>query len=109
MALNINKSRLFKIAHAILRKAEATTISEALRLAWKAMRLQSSLIKGNVRFSFRKVSGEIRVAYGTLCGLDRICKPKTATSKPRRQPDDIICYYDIEKHAFRSFNAANLI
>ena len=33
MALNINKHRLFKMAHAMIRKSEAVNLSDALRQA----------------------------------------------------------------------------
>ncbi len=108
MALNINKHRLFKMAHAMIRKSEAINLSDALRQAWKVMKLQAQLLVSKVHFTFRKVSGEIREAYGTLCDIDYT--PKTpANGKPRQRPDDIICYFDLDKQAFRSFNAANLI
>lgn len=109
MATSINKSQLFKMAHAMLRKAEVNTLSEALRQAWKAMKLHANMLVGQVRFTFRKVSGEIREAIGTLYNIDYT--PKTpANGKPRKErPVDVVCYFDVEKNAFRSFCAANLI
>lgn len=66
MALNINKHRLFKMAHAMIRKSEAVNLSDALRQAWKVMKLQAQLLVCKVHFTFRKVSGEIREAYGNI-------------------------------------------
>ena len=109
MKANINKSQLMKMAHTMLRKAEVANLSEALRKAWKAMKLHAAMFVGQVRFSFRKVSGEIRQAVGTLCNINYT--PKTpANGKPRKErPADVVCYFDVEKNAFRSFCAVNLI
>lgn len=107
--LKINKSQLFKMAHTMLRKAEATNMSEALIKAWKAMKLKATMMVGATKFAYRKLDGTIREAVGTLFNLNYT--PKTQangkTRKPR--PEDIICYFDIESNGFRSFNAANLI
>lgn len=58
------KSRLMSIAHAI--KGQFATFAEALRHAWRVVRLYRNLTKQTVSFRFRKVSGEIREAVGTL-------------------------------------------
>ncbi len=109
MATQINKSQLFKMAHTMLRKAEASNFSEALRKAWKVMKLHARMLAGKVEFSYRKMDGGIRKAVGTLFNINYT--PKTpADGKPRKErPVDVICYFDIEKNAFRSFCAANLI
>lgn len=109
MKANINKSQLFKMAHTMLRKAEANNMSEALIKAWKAVKLKATMMVGKAKFAYRKLDGTIREAIGTLFNLNYT--PKTpANGKPRKaRPDDIICYFDIESNGFRSFNAANLI
>lgn len=37
--MKVNKSKLFKIAHAIIKKGEASNFSDALKAAWKAIRV----------------------------------------------------------------------
>lgn len=105
MKAQINKSQLFKMAHTMLRKAEAANLSEALTKAWKALKLKAAMMAGNVAFAFRKLNGEIRQAVGTLVNVAYTAKNTTRKAGPA----DVICYFDVEKNAFRSFNAANLI
>ncbi len=57
------KTKLFKIAHAI--KAQFATFGEALKQAWRIIKLQSRMMVGNASFKFRKVDGSIREAVGT--------------------------------------------
>lgn len=104
--MKINKSKLFKIAHAILRKAQVATWSEALKAAWKAVKVYTQMLVGNAEFSFRKVNGEIRKAIGTLHDLDYTAKG-TGTSSDKNA--DVICFWDVEKQAFRSFKSVTLI
>lgn len=102
--MKVNKSKLFKIAHAIMKKGEATNFSEALKAAWKAIRVYSNMLVGKVNFTFKKVNGEIRHAIGTLINLDYVRKTKGDSKNA-----DVISFWDCEKQAFRSFKAANLI
>lgn len=104
--MKVNKSKLFKVAYAILRKAQAASFSEALRMAWKAMKIYTSMLTGKVEFSFCKVNGEIRKAVGTLSNLNYQAK---RTESHTDKNADVICYCDCEKNAFRSFKAATLI
>lgn len=109
MANAINKSQLFKMAHTMLRKAVVANFSEALRKAWQVMKLHAQMLIGKVEFAYCKMDGGVRKAVGTLFNIDYT--PKTpANGKPRRErPADVVCYFDVEKNAFRSFCAANLI
>lgn len=102
----IDKSRLFKIAHSILRRSKASSFSEALRMAWKAIKVYSQMLVGKATFTFRKANGEIRKAIGTLCNIDY--HPSGNASKGERAAD-CICYWDVEKNSFRSFNASTLL
>lgn len=104
--MKVNKSKLFKIAHAILKKGEAENFSKALKSAWKAIKVYSLLLVGNVEFTFKKVNGEIRHAIGTLFNLSYI---KKNTGDDDTKNADVICFWDCEKEAFRSFKAATLI
>lgn len=60
--------------------------------------------KGIVEFIFKKKSnGKIRRAKGTL---KRDLIPPEAQRKrgrPRRRPEDLVIYYDVDKRAIRSF------
>ena len=104
--MKVNKSKLFKIAHAIIRKGEAENFSQALKSAWKAIKVYSRMLVGSVEFTFKKVNGEIRHAIGTLFNLNYVRKTKGEADSKNA---DVICFWDCEKEAFRSFKAATLI
>lgn len=107
MITKTDKSKLFKIAHTLIRKAQASSLSEALRLAWKAIKIYAKMHTGKVEFSFRKLDGTIRKAVGTLCDIDYTPSPN---AKTRGKPDDdVMCYFDVEKNNFRSFRIISLI
>lgn len=98
--MKISKSEVFRTANSIA-KSNNITISEALKKAWKAAKLQVRLSVGEVRFKFRKCNGEIREAVGVLKDLT-----EDAVTRFR---GNAVCYYDVEKKGFRSFAVANLI
>lgn len=104
--MKVNKSKLFKIAHAIIKKGEAISFSQALKAAWKAIRIYSSMLVGEVAFTFKKVNGEIRHAVGTLRNFDYI---RQSAGDADGRNADVICFWDCEKSAFRSFKASTLI
>lgn len=95
------KSKLFKIAHAI--KGQFENFSQALKQAWKIIKLQAKMMIGNVRFQYYKVSGEVREAVGTLS----VSYESKGTG--RELPSDSFMYYDCEAKGFRSFKVYNLI
>lgn len=107
--MKIDRKKLFKIAHSIWKKAKATSFGEALRMAWKAIRIYSEMLVGEVHFTFVKANGEVREAIGTLHNIDYTPSPATAGKPRAERPADCICYWDVEKGTFRSFNAYNLI
>lgn len=104
--MKVNKSKLFKIAHAIIKKGEAASFSEALKSAWKAIKVYARLLVGKVEFTFKKVNGEVRHAVGTLYNLNYVRK---TTGEGDAKNADVIPFWDCEKGAFRSFKAATLI
>lgn len=55
--MKVDKSSIFKVANAIRRSQNGLTIGEALKMAWKAAKLQIELAAGEVRFRYRKVNG----------------------------------------------------
>ena len=101
-----NKSLVMKAAWAILKKAEVSTISEALKVAWKAVKLKVEMAKGVVKFQYRKASGEVRTAIGTLKSGMVNYEPKGTNRKPCYST---VAYWDIEKKAFRSFCISHLL
>jgi len=99
--MKIDKSVLFRIANAMYHSHKAATISDALRMVWKAAKLQIKLAAGEVRFQYRKINGEIRQAVGTLKNMvDENTSAFNSTA---------MFYFDVEKRGFRSFAIANLI
>lgn len=102
----IDKSKLFRMAHSILKRSQVGSFSEALRMAWKAAKIYARMLMGVAHFTFRKANGEIRHAVGTLCDVNY---HPTGNVIRKDRAADCICFWDVEKQAFRSFNAAKLI
>ncbi len=96
-------SQVFTLAWQFV-KRNGFSLSEALKTAWRNVKLKAALHKGIVKFYFTKVDGTLREAYGTLA--DSIT-PDTAGH--RRACDTTQTYYDTEKQAWRCFKKANLI
>ena len=99
--MKVDKSSIFKVANAIRRSQNGLTIGEALKMAWKAAKLQIELAAGEVRFRYRKVNGEVREAVGTLKNM--------VTDTFSAFNGTAMFYFDIEKKGFRSFVVANLV
>lgn len=58
------KSKVFKLAHLI--KSNFATWSQALKVAWRKIKLEAGLAKGIVCFSFvKKSTGEETMRYGS--------------------------------------------
>lgn len=47
-------------------KRNGLSLSEALTIAWRNIKLRAAMSSRIIRFYFRKVDGTIREAYGTL-------------------------------------------
>lgn len=86
-------------------KRNGLTLSEALTIAWRNIKLRAAMAARIVRFYFRKVDGTTREAYGTLA--ERLA-PATAGTSNRRHNDTVQTYFDTEKQEWRSFKKANL-
>lgn len=99
--MNVSKSTIFKTANAIYHSKKASTIGEALRMTWRAAKLQMRLAAGEVKFSYLKMNGERRNAVGTLRNM--------VTETAPAFNGTAMFYFDIEKKGFRSFAIANLI
>lgn len=94
------KTLLFKIAHSI--KSSFNTFGQALKQAWKIIKLRMKMKFRNVAFSFKKVDGSIRNAVGTL-NISYESKGGKAINY------GVINYFDTEVNGWRSFKAENLI
>lgn len=86
-------------------KRNGYTMSEALKCAWRNVRLHAAMAKGVVKFYFQKVDGSIREAFGTLAAN---IVPGTKGTE-RRQNPTIQTYFDTDRQEWRSFKKANLL
>lgn len=80
-------------------------LSDALRLAWRNIKLRDALSQRIVKFYFQKIDGTIREAYGTLADS----KIPATAGTDRRANNTVQTYFDTEKQAWRCFKKANLI
>jgi len=86
-------------------KSAGLTLSEALKKAWKAVKLKSKLLSGIVEFSFAKKDGSIRKAIGTL----DLALFDYEVKGSKKENYKSITYWDIEANGFRSFSIGSLI
>lgn len=93
-----------KLAWQMVRK-NGYTMSEALKVAWLNMKLKMQMKQKIVRFYYRKVSGEIREAFGSL---QENLLPETKGTG-RKPNDTLFTYFDTERGEYRSFKRANLL
>lgn len=96
------KRRLFKMAWAI--KAQFGSLSEALKFAWKVIKLQFRLVtEALVSFKYKKIDGTIRQANGSNANLPY-------TGNVRKEPQfGLLTYWDLDALAFRSAKIENLL
>lgn len=86
-------------------KRNGYNISEALKAAWRNVKLVAAMHVKIVQFFFTKVDGTIRQAFGTLEG-DKLPEGKGSGRKPN---DSVQVYFDTEKGEFRCFKKCNLV
>lgn len=102
----VNKSLVMKAAWEAVRNNKVASFAEALKKAWQAYKIKAQMMVGVAKFAFRKANGEVRKAVGTLSGnLFHYESKGTGRANHART----ICYWDLEKRAFRSFNIETLI
>lgn len=101
---NIIKSNVFKLAWVFIRKHQVS-LSEALKIAWRNIKLRIAMATKIVAFTFRKTDGSIREAIGTLKS-DMLPQVK-GTGRPT--PEHLQLYYDIQKECYRCFNKIELL
>lgn len=87
-------------------KRNGMTLADALKKAWQVFKLKAQMMKGIVRFYFRKVDGTIREAYGTL---KTDLMPEIKGEDNRRKNDTVQTYFDTERQEFRCFKLANIV
>lgn len=87
-------------------KRNGMILADALKKAWQVFKLKAQMMKGIVRFYFRKVDGTIREAYGTL-RTDLM--PEIKGEDNRRKNDTVQTYFDTERQEFRCFKLANIV
>ena len=85
-------------------KRNGFSMSEALKVAWQNFKVRKAMLAGIARFTFRKIDGTIREAYGTLRSN---LMPQTNGS--RKANDTVQTYFDTERQEFRCFKKANLL
>lgn len=95
------RTLLFTIAHRV--KSNFDNFSEALKYAWKVIKLRMQLTKRVVSFKFKKVDGSIRSAVGTLKS-DLLPQGKGKSSSPT-----VFTYFDLEVNDYRCAKIENLI
>lgn len=86
-------------------KKNGYTMAEALKTAWRNIKLRTQMQQRIVKFYFQKVNGSIREAYGTL---KETLIPATGDDN-RKKNDTVQVFFDTEKQAWRCFKKANLI
>lgn len=101
----VSKTSVMSTAWAIFKKGTVTTFADALRKAWQAMKLKAAMTTQVVAFTFRKASGEIRKALGTL----KAGAYDYTTKGTGHHSLTSVCYWDVEKHGFRSFSVGSLL
>ena len=82
------------------------TMSEALKTAWRNIKLRAAMRKGIVKFYYQKVDGTLREAYGTL---KESLVPALSGNDSRKKSDTVQTYYDTEKESWRCFKSQNLV
>ncbi|MCD7898883.1 MAG: SH3 beta-barrel fold-containing protein [Bacteroides sp.] len=88
-------------------KDNGWTLREGLRTAWKNIKLKTNMKKGIAGFSYRKVDGSVKVAFGTL---DKSLTPDWRPGSRKRKINNAVqIYYDVETASWRSFRKTNLL
>ena len=93
--------RVMRYAHHIYHNSERSW-RESLVTAWELYHLKQALLKGRVKFYYKKKDGVYRVAFGTLA-----LHLKTVSKKAENLT--VLTYYDLERNAFRCFKIENFL
>lgn len=103
-----NRSIAMRLAWRLYRENRGqVALGHCIVAAWKVLRLNAALQEGLVRFTFRKMNGEVREAVGTLKSDLFVATPPKVTERPEYLTH--VRYFDVEKNAIRSFRAERLL
>jgi len=80
------------------------TQKEALKTAWRNLKLCKKMSEGVVRFVFKKIDGSFREAHGSLAQ-----NVLPATNGSRRTNDTCQTYFDVDRNEWRCFRKSNLL
>jgi len=94
------KRRLLNIAWSVVNQFDS--FGEALKHAWKVIKLQAELCMGVVKFAYTKKDGTRRAAIGTLDNVP-------AVKGERKSPFSLLTYFDLEANDWRSAKVELLI
>lgn len=100
-----SRHEIMSLAWQFVRK-NGYSMSEALKTAWRNIKVRMLMKTKIVKFYFQKVDGSLREAFGTLATS---LIPATNAESNRRKNDTVQVYYDTEKEDWRCFKKANLI
>ena len=102
----MKKETLSKIMHLAWQmvKRNGFAMAEAMRIAWRNIKLRAKMATAIVKFYYTKVDGSMREAYGTL---NPAIMPETKGTERKPNPTTQV-YYDTEKGEYRCFKVANL-
>lgn len=103
-AIIYNKTEIMQQAWQFV-KRNGFSMSEALKVAWRNIKVKMMMKKRIVKFYFLKVDGSIREAYGTL--KENLIP--TTVGSDRKRNDTVQTYFDTEKGEWRCFKKANLM
>ena len=103
---NETRVTVMSTAWAMLKEGLFSTISEALKAAWKRIKLIKSLKSGVAYFAYAKATGELREAIGTLRSGNFSYEAKTDGKYSKVH---VVKYFDLQAKAFRSCRVDRLI
>ena len=86
-------------------KNNGFNLSEAMKQAWKNIKLTAAMVGKAVHFAYLTVKGEVRKAIGTL---QASMLPETKGTG-RAKCDAVQVYFDLDRNAFRSYRKATLL
>ena len=107
ISIKTHGSQINFIAWGIVRK-HALSWGEAFRAAIQALKIKITMEKGKTEFSFLKKDGSTRHAFGTR-NLDLIPSESWPKNSSIPSVTNVVKYFDLEKNAWRSFQAVSLI
>jgi hypothetical protein len=98
------RSKVFTAAWYFLRKGIYENMSQALKAAWKAIKIKAAMKTSVVTLKFRKTDGTIRIAQATL----NLSTPYIAKKEDKYTPD-VLKFYDQSVEAWRSARIERII